>query len=156
MVMKSPQDVFADSLAREGLKMTPQRRAILDVFLEQKGHLTSEELYTRLKERDPSIGQATVYRTLKLLSESGLAKEVDFGDGAARYELMYGEDHHDHILCEACGMTLEVVDPDIERLQEQLAERHGFVLTGHKMYLFGVCADCRAKGVKPDGPSCPA
>lgn len=143
--MKEPQAVFTEYLAKTNLKMTPQRRLILDVFLRDEGHLASEELYHKVKEEDKSIGQATVYRTLKLLSESGLAKEVHFGDGVTRYEQKYGSAHHDHIICERCGKTLEVMDEDIERLQEKLAAAHGFELTGHKMYLYGVCADCRAK-----------
>jgi len=143
--MKEPQGVFADYLAKKSLKMTPQRRLILDVFLRDEGHHASEELYNLVKKEDPSIGQATVYRTLKLLSESGLAKEVQFGDGVTRYERKYGSAHHDHIICEICGRTVEVVDQEIERLQERLAQSHGFELTGHKMYLYGVCGDCRKK-----------
>jgi len=143
--MKEPQAVFTEYLARKNLKMTPQRRLILDVFLAEDGHLASEDLYNRVKAQDKSIGQATVYRTLKLLSESGLAKEVHFGDGVTRYEQKYGSAHHDHILCERCGMTLEVVDERIERLQDELAKRHGFVLTGHKMYLYGICESCQKK-----------
>jgi len=143
--MKQPQDVFADYLAKSNLKMTPQRRLILDVFLRDDGHLASEDLYNMVKREDKSIGQATVYRTLKLLSESGLAKEVQFGDGVTRYEVKYGSEHHDHIICERCGKTLEVMDEDIELLQEKLAKAHGFQLTGHKMYLYGLCENCRAK-----------
>jgi Fur family ferric uptake transcriptional regulator len=143
--MKEPQAVFTEFLARKNLKMTPQRRLILDVFLGEEGHLASEDLYNKVKAQDKSIGQATVYRTLKLLSESGLAKEVHFGDGVTRYEKKYGSAHHDHILCERCGATLEVVDEHIERLQEELAKAHGFVLTGHKMYLYGICPKCRGK-----------
>lgn len=143
--MKEPQAVFAEYLARKSLKMTPQRRLILEVFLSEEGHLASEDLYNKVKREDRSIGQATVYRTLKLLDESGLAKAVHFGDGVTRYEKKYGADHHDHIICEVCGKTLEVVDERIEKLQDELARQHGFELTGHKMYLYGVCADCRAK-----------
>lgn len=143
--MKEPQAVFADYLAKMNLKMTPQRRLILDVFLRGDDHYASEDLYNLVKAEDRSIGQATVYRTLKLLSESGLAKEVHFGDGVTRYERKYGSAHHDHIICEVCGKTVEVVDEQIEHLQERLAESHGFLLTGHKMYLYGVCSECRAK-----------
>lgn len=141
---KDPHRVFSDFLVRRRLKMTPQRRIILDVFLADEGHLASEDLYEKVKTVDNSIGQATVYRTLKLLSESGLAKEVHFGDGLTRYEHQYGHDHHDHLICEACGKNVEVVNDDIERLQEELARQNGFVLTGHKMYLYGLCPACRA------------
>lgn len=142
---RDPHQVFSDYLSRKHLKMTPQRRVILDVFLEDEGHLASEDLYVKVKAVDPSIGQATVYRTLKLLSESGLAKEVHFGDGLTRYEHQYGHAHHDHLICEQCGKNVEVVDERIENLQEELAKNHGFSLTHHKMYLYGLCPDCRRK-----------
>jgi len=141
--MKDPQSVFAEFLSRRKLKMTPQRRLILDTFLAAAGHLASEELYELVKRQDKSIGQATVYRTLKLFSESGLAKEVHFGDGVTRYERKYGADHHDHLICDRCGVNVEVLDERIEALQEDLARSHGFELTGHKMYLYGICAKCR-------------
>jgi Fur family ferric uptake transcriptional regulator len=143
--MKSPKEVFADYLACKRLKMTPQRALILDVFLKAEGHLTSEDLYERVKRRDKSVGQATVYRSLKLLADSGLAKEVHFGDGVTRYERKYGHEHHDHLICDLCGKNLEVVDEQIEALQEALAKRHGFDLTGHRMYLYGVCPGCRKR-----------
>jgi len=143
--MQDPHSAFAEYAAKEQLKMTPQRRHILDVFLEQKGHVTSEELYEKVKASYKTIGQATVYRTLKLLSGSGIAKEVDFGDGVTRYERQHGDDHHDHLICERCGRNEEVLDETIEKLQEEVAARHGYRLTRHKMYLYGICPDCRAK-----------
>jgi Fur family ferric uptake transcriptional regulator len=143
--MKPPEKAFSDYLASRNLKMTPQRRLILETFIKTDGHVSSEELYNRVKAKNPSVGQATVYRTLKLLSESEIAEAVDFGDGVARYELHYGQDHHDHLICERCGKNIEIVDPTIERLQEELAESYGFELERHKMYLFGICESCRKK-----------
>lgn len=143
--MKEPLQVFTDYIAKNGLKVTPQRLRIVEVFLRESGHLTTEELYERVKVVDGSVGQATVYRTMKLLCDSGLAKEVHFGDGVARYEKKYGSEHHDHLICEICGKNLEVIDEQIEQLQEELAARHGFRLTSHRMYLYGVCADCKGK-----------
>ena len=142
--MKEPIQVFADYIAKNNLKVTPQRMLIVEVFLKDEGHLTTEELYERVKKADPSVGQATVYRTMKLLCDSGIAKEVHFGDGVARYEQSYGSKHHDHLICERCGKNLEVIDDQIERLQDELAAKHGFVLTSHRMYLYGVCRDCRS------------
>ncbi|MEL7638962.1 MAG: Fur family transcriptional regulator [Solidesulfovibrio sp.] len=142
---KDPNAIFTDFVARKKLKMTPQRRRILEVFLAEQGHVTSEELYQKVKREYDSIGQATVYRTLKLLADSGLAKAVEFGDGAMRYEILYGQSHHDHLICEVCGVNVEVVDPSIERLQEDVARRHGFRLTAHKLYLYGICPDCQKK-----------
>ncbi len=146
--MHNEKDIFTDFLASRKLRMTPQRGLILDVFLRTKAHITSEELYNKAKKRDRSIGQATVYRTLKLLSQAGLAREVDFGDGVVRYEHGYGDEHHDHIICERCGKQIEVLDERIERLQKKLAARHGFTLTGHSMYLYGICRECRRKEEK--------
>ncbi|MBG0776249.1 MAG: transcriptional repressor [Desulfovibrionaceae bacterium] len=141
--MKDPQTIFHEYLVRNKLKMTPQRRLILEVFLASGEHLASEELYRQVRDRDPSIGQATVYRTLKLLHDAGIAGSYHFGDGVVRYEPRYGQQHHDHLICERCGKNIEVVDEKIERLQEELAKRHGFVLTGHRMYLYGLCSECR-------------
>ncbi len=141
--MLDPQSVFINYLNSQGLKLTPQRRLILEVFLESEDHLASEELYEKVKKLNPAIGQATVYRTVKLLSDSGIAKELYFGDGVARYEPKYGRKHHDHLICENCGKNVEVIDEKIEELQEELAKRHGYVLTGHRMYLYGICSNCR-------------
>ncbi|NDV24140.1 Fur family transcriptional regulator [Desulfovibrio sp. JC022] len=146
--MKSAQDIFTEYLTRQRLKMTPQRRTILQVFLAEEGHISSEELYNLVRAEDSSIGQATVYRTLKLLADSGIAKSVDFNDGVIRYEHKYGHEHHDHLVCERCGKTIEAVDNEIEHLQEELAKKYGFELTHHEMYLFGVCKECQGKSEK--------
>ena len=147
---QTPLEVFAAYLAANSLKITPQRRLILEIFLAEPGHASSEELYAKIKRRDASVGQATVYRTLKLLAECGLAQAVSFADGITRYEPHFGVEHHDHLICEACGSTIEIVDPVIERRQEELAERYGFSLARHKMDLYGLCPECRPNG--QDGP----
>jgi Fur family ferric uptake transcriptional regulator len=139
---------FEQFLEERGLRMTPQRSLIVDVFLKTERHVSSEDLYSLVKRKDRAVGQATVYRTLKLLSESGIAREVDFGEGLTRYEHEYGHEHHDHLICERCRKSIEVVDPRIEELQEKLARDHGFVMTSHKLDIFGLCAKCRAKGKK--------
>ncbi len=143
--MNDLEQVFLGYLSARKLKITPQRRTILKVFLKDDGHLSSEELYEEVKRKDRNIGQATVYRALKLLVDSGLAKSVNFGDGVTRYETIHGRGHHDHIICERCRTSIEAVHPEIERLQEELALKHGFTLTRHKMYLYGLCPKCRGK-----------
>lgn len=143
--MQDVVQVFIEYLAHSGLKMTGQRRVILDVFLASDAHLTVEELYDKIKKEDPNIGQATVYRTMKLLSECGIAKEVHLGDSITRYEVKYGCHHHDHLVCECCGKSLGVVDERIEHLQCELAAKYGFQLTSHKMVLFGICPECQSK-----------
>jgi Fur family ferric uptake transcriptional regulator len=141
----SPFDVLAGYLAENRLKVTPQRRLILETFLQETGHVSAEELYDKVKRHDPSIGQATVYRTLKLFSDCGLAEVVSFADGIARYEPNSESGHHDHLICQACGQTLEIVDPFIEKRQEELATQHGFTLVRHRMDLYGLCPDCQGR-----------
>jgi Fur family ferric uptake transcriptional regulator len=143
MTEKNEKQILVDFLSRKGLRATPQRELILNEFLVREQHVSAEELYDIVKQRDRTIGQATVYRVLKLLCEAGLAREVDFGDGVMRYEHEFGHEHHDHLICTKCGKTLEVVDPAIETLQRALAERYGFILSNHEMYLYGVCENCR-------------
>lgn len=143
--MKNAIELFNEFISRRNLRMTPQRTLILDIFLKRQGHLSAEQLYDMVKKKDPTIGQATVYRMLRLLSESGIAREVDFGDGVSRYEADVGKEHHDHLICTQCNKEVDVVDTEIEKLQERLAKKHGFLLTGHKMYLYGLCSSCRKK-----------
>ncbi len=144
--MKTEKQIFDEFLIKKHLRETPQRNLILDEYLKREEHITAEELYDIAKKRDRTIGQATVYRVLKLLCEAGLAREVDFGDGVMRYERLYGRNHHDHLVCRTCGLTVEVCDPLIEELQQRLAAQHGFVLQDHEMYLYGECEKCRGKG----------
>lgn len=141
----TPHQAFTSYLQEHRLKITPQRRLILDIFLLEPGHVSSEELYAKVKKRDASIGQATVYRTLKLLAGCGLAEAVSFADGITRYEPHFGVDHHDHLICEDCGRTIEIVDQVIERRQEELAAKYGFTLARHKMDLYGQCPECKPK-----------
>jgi len=143
--MKGAKTIFSEYLSRKNLRMTPQRMLILDTFLKTEKHLTSEDLYNLVKRKDKSIGQATVYRMLKLLTETDIAREVDFGDGSMRYEHQLNHAHHDHLICEGCKKNIEVLDEEIEKSQEKIAKKHGFVLTGHKMYLYGICEECRKK-----------
>ncbi len=140
----TPHEAFSRYLAENRLKITPQRRLILDIFLAEQGHVSSEELYDKVKRHDGSIGQATVYRTLKLLAGCGLAEVVNF-DGIARYEPNFGAEHHDHLICEGCGRNIEIMDPVIEKRQEELAAKYGFSLSRHRMDLYGLCPDCRKK-----------
>lgn len=141
----TPEEVFEDYLDREGLRMTAQRGAILDFFLKKEGHFTAEELYRAVKRKDKRIGLATVYRNLRLLVGSGLASEHDFGRGAVFYEHKYDHGHHDHIICTSCGERTEVYDERIEKLQKYISRKHGALMTGHKLYLYVVCAKCRNK-----------
>ncbi len=136
-------NVFTEFIKKKSLKMTGQRKTILLTFLEMKHHVSPEELYNRVKARDSKIGIATVYRVLKLLNQSGIAREVNFRDGFARYESNYNREHHDHLVCQKCGATVEIVDSTIEEMQEKLAVKYGYDLKDHEMLLYGICSKCQ-------------
>ena len=144
--MQAAENIFEEYIAQHSLKDTAQRRQILQAFLEHRGHISAEEFYYLLREKGIAVGQATVYRTLELLCNCGLAIEVHFGDGMTRYELAYGNEHHDHLICQACRENIEVMDKEIEALQGRLAAKYGYTLTSHYLYLYGLCPKCKAKG----------
>jgi len=121
----------------KGLRMTGQRRIIAAVLEDSKDHPDVEELYARASARDSAISLATVYRTVKLFEEAGILDKLEFGDGRARYEDAE-RDHHDHLIDINSGEVIEFMDPDIEKLQEKIAEKLGYRLMGHKLELYGV------------------
>jgi Fur family transcriptional regulator, ferric uptake regulator len=132
-------------MAKKGLRSTAQRRLIVDTFFEGAPHMTIEDLLTEVRARDRGIGYATVYRTLKLLAECGVASERRFGDGLSRYELSDdASTHHDHLICISCGKIVEFEEPKIEALQDEIADRYGFEITSHKHEMYGTCPDCRS------------
>jgi len=128
----------------KGLKMTDQRRVIAKVLSESADHPDVEELYQRASAVDPRISIATVYRTVKLWEEANILERHDFGDGRARYEEV-PEVHHDHLIDIKSGDVIEFRNEEIERLQQEVAERLGYRLVGHRLELFGVPLQ-RAKG----------
>ncbi len=127
----------------KGLKSTRQRETILDEFLRLGSHISTEELYLRLRRKNPRIGYATVHRTLKLFAECGIAEQRHFGDGQTRYEASDLNEHHDHLICVTCGKIVEFEDQRIERLQEEVAGQHGFSIERHRLELYGCCELCR-------------
>jgi Fur family transcriptional regulator, ferric uptake regulator len=139
------REMLSAYMAKKGLRSTKQRDHIVEAFLAQPDHVSIEELLARVRERDPAIGYATVYRTLKLLTESGVANERRFGDGLTRYELADDESHHDHLICIECQRIVEFEAPEVERLQDEIAAKHGFVVRWHKHEMYGVCPDCQRK-----------
>lgn len=143
MVGEKERRIFEDYLTTKSLKHSEQREEILHIFLNTDTHLTANELYRVAQKKNPAIGYATIYRTLKLLCECGLCRELRFEDGTTRYEHLYGHQHHDHLICTKCGRFVEVVDPQIERLQEKLVKQHGFYPERHHMELYGVCKRCK-------------
>ena len=141
--MTEEQEVFHKHIQKAGLKRTAQRDLILDVFLRTEEHLSSEDLYRLVQKEDRSIGQTTVYRTLKLLTDAGLAREVRFGDGRTRYEHNYKHQHHDHMICTECGKLIEFFSAELEAIQDAMAAKYRFEPTNHSLRIFGICVDCR-------------
>ncbi|NCQ25673.1 MAG: transcriptional repressor [Rhodobacteraceae bacterium CG17_big_fil_post_rev_8_21_14_2_50_63_15] len=130
-------DTITERCEAKGLRMTDQRRIIASVLQESDDHPDVEELYARASGRDPRISIATVYRTVKLFEEAGILDKLEFGDGRARYEDAE-RDHHDHLIDMNSGEVIEFVDPEIEALQDRIAEKLGYRLIGHRLELYGV------------------
>ena len=142
--MQNKQYKFRQYLAQFGLKATRQRELIARAFFATNAHISAETLYRRVSGRDRRIGLVTVYRTLKLLKEAGLAHERQFGEGRALFEHASSERHHDHMICTHCGKIVEFENCEIEALQEEVARRLGFTIQYHKLELYGRCSECRA------------
>src|ERR671920_2268241 len=123
--------------ADKGLRITEQRRTIARILSEAEDHPDVEALHARAAAIDPKISIATVYRTVRLFEEAGILDRHDFGDGRARYEAA-PEAHHDHLIDVETGKVIEFVDPELEALQRQIAEKLGFRLLDHRMELYGV------------------
>ncbi len=141
--MTEEQEVFLKHIQKKGLKRTAQRDLILEIFLRTEVHLSSEDLYRLVQQEDPSVCQTTVYRTLKLLSEAGLAREVRFGDNRTHYEHNYKHQHHDHMICSECGRIIEFFSAELEGIQDAMAAKHKFQITQHLLRIIGICAECR-------------
>lgn len=147
---REEKQIFHEHLKRGRLKRTNQRELILDVFLETEGHVSSEDLYSIIKAKDPSVGFTTVYRTLKLLKECGLARELEFHDGRILYEHDYKHSHHDHLICTQCGALIEFYNEEIERLQDTITRRYRFKPLHHSHRIFGICSSCQKLQKAPE------
>lgn len=121
----------------KGLRLTAQRRIVAGLLDEAEDHPDAEELFVRAAKADNRISLATVYRTVKLFQDEGILEKHDFGDGRARFEIADRE-HHDHLIDLETGDVIEFVEPEIEALQEKIAARLGYRITGHRLELFGV------------------
>jgi Fur family transcriptional regulator, ferric uptake regulator len=144
-MVREAESIFHDHLRHVGLKHTGQRDTILRTFLETRDHLSTDELYRLVKKQDDGIGFTTVYRTLKLLTECGLASEVAFNDGVARYEHQYNRRNHHHMVCTGCGSSVEFFSTDIERIEHEIGRKHKYLTTRHTFQIYGVCENCAKK-----------
>jgi len=139
--MKAILESIERRILSEGGKRSRSRSAVIEAFFRGRKHVTVEELARAVRSGSTGVGNVTVYQTLKLLSRMGYAKELDFGDGARRYESnLYA--HHDHLVCTGCVKVIEFEDPDIEKLQDLVTRRHGFQPEAHRLEIFGRCRKC--------------
>lgn len=143
LVKRTKKKTFHDYICSKGLKSTRQRDIILNAFLSSEEHVSNEELYLKLRAKHLNIGYSTVYRTLRLFVESGIAREFWFGDGQTRYEHVIEGEHHDHLVCSRCKAITEFKNEAIEKLQGEIAISHGFLIETHKLELYGLCSRCR-------------
>jgi Fur family ferric uptake transcriptional regulator len=138
-------------IAEKGLKHSRQRQLVAEAFFAMGGHVSIEEVVLQVRRADPGVSVATVYRTMKLLADCGLAATRQFSGGQTRYEPAVGRAHHDHLICTACGAIVEFANDRIEALQAKVAERHGFEVESHRLELYGRCADCSGRRVRGAG-----
>jgi len=146
--VREAEGIFHSHLKRVGLKLTEQRDTILRTFLETREHLSVNELHRLVRKQDARIGFTTVYRTLKLLAECGLASEVAFHDGIARYEQQYNRRSHHHMVCTQCGSSVEFFSPEIDALEQEIGRKHHYRTTRHTFQIYGVCQDCHNKACR--------
>jgi Fur family ferric uptake transcriptional regulator len=130
---------LAGHLSKTGLKNTSQRSEIIEHFLKMGGHVSAEQLHMSLKGADSKAGLATVYRTMGLLKEAGLVDQKHFGTSKAAFEVHDPNCHHDHLICRDCGFVVEFENEKIEKLQRDIAKKHGFELVDHRLELWGGC-----------------
>ena len=137
-----------NNLKENGYKLTPQRRAILNVIIDNEGnHLTTEELYELVKVECPEIGLATVYRTVQLLECIGVVCKLDLNDGCNRYELVHEEENHQHhhLICTVCNNVIEVKGDLLDTMEHEIEDEYKFKVKNHSLKFYGICSDCLQK-----------
>lgn len=132
-------------LKGKGLKLTGPRLTVLKAFLRIERHVSAEDLYQAVHVTDPGIGQATVFRTIKILEDAGLARPAGSAEGAKLYEHAFRHEHHDHLICGSCGKIVEFRSPALEKAQDAVYRRYGFTARAHRLELYGVCPACSGK-----------
>lgn len=137
-----------EQLKVKGYKLTPQRRAVVNIVLENKGnHLTAEEMYDLVKKDCPEIGLATIYRTVQLLEEIGILCKINLDDGCNRYELLDDEEmhHHHHLICRKCGKVVEVEEDLLDTIEKNVEDKYKFKIENHSVKFLGICNECLEK-----------
>jgi Fur family ferric uptake transcriptional regulator len=148
--MSSADEKFKHYLQSKGLKFTPERQAILNYAFASKKHFEAEELLIDMRQNGRRVSKATIYRTLALLVQGGLLREVIFGEKHAHYEHVHDHEHHDHLVCSGCGNIIEFTDERIEKLQDEVCNKHKFRAVTHRLQITGLCRDCTSAGINSE------
>lgn len=149
--MENQNDLFRQYLAQRGLRLTAERQAVLDEVFATHDHFEAEELLLRLKKGRHRVSRATIYRTLELLVDAGLVRKVGTlnltpqGGAGSYYEHIWGHQHHDHLVCTACGRVIEFSNEALEGLQEQICQTYDFKPHSHSLKIVGLCRECQKK-----------
>jgi len=147
---------FRDYIREKGLRNTPEREMIIEEIFSTHDHFDIDELFLRMRNKRKIVSKASIYRTIPLLLESGLIKEVFFEGGHLHYEHIYGHKHHCHLRCICCRRYLEFTDDEIGKIQNQIEKKYGFFITSHRFELLGYCPQCAKrqgaqKAYRPSG-----
>jgi Fur family ferric uptake transcriptional regulator len=143
--LEEARALFSRHIRSVGLKHTAQRNIILETFLGTHDHLSSDQLLQLVRQHDPKVGLTTVYRTLKLLRDCGLASEVAFHDGVMRYEHQHKRRSHHHMVCTRCGASAEFFSPEVDKVEKEIGRRFHYETTRHTFQIYGICEKCRGQ-----------
>ncbi len=141
--MNKIYEKYENYLKTHNIKKSSQREIILSKFIQKKNHISAQDLYNIVQIDNKEIGIATVYRAMKFFCEAGIAKEIDIGDGVKRYEINIDNKHHDHLICIKCGAIIEIYNESLEKIQNEICKKYGFIPEQHVLYVYGICKNCR-------------
>ncbi len=136
---------IGETLREYSYKMTLQRKAILDIILQNRDkHLSAEEIIEKAKKKNPRIGASTVYRTIRLFEKIGVIQQVFLNDGIMRYHMINPDEkrEHHHLICKVCGDVMDVKEDIFEIFEDQIFRKNGFTVTDHRVKIYGICKKC--------------
>lgn len=137
-----------DTLKTTGVRITPQRHAILEYLIESMSHPTADDIYKALEHKFPNMSVATVYNNLRVFRESGLVRELTYGDNASRFDFVTSK--HYHIICESCGKIVDFHYPGLDEVEHLAAHVTGFKVNSHRLEVYGICPECAEKEPKTE------